>query len=130
MAALPPSKAHGFYAPCYPYAPNQEEFHSATDFWVGKSVHLSSRIIELPEGLFREAEARAALDGVTLNDLVIRYVEQGLRQGKQPSATPSRRRRSELPIARAATGHALPALTSAEIDSILEEGEAHSGRRD
>jgi hypothetical protein len=97
--------------------------------WSGRQMG-TRMIIDLPEGLFREAEARASLDGVTVKDLVIRYVEQGLQQDKQPSATPSGRRRSELPIARAATGRVLPALTSAEIDRILEEGEARSGRRD
>lgn len=99
------------------------------DPWPGRQMG-TRMIIDLPEGLLREAEARTALEGVTLKDLITRYVEQGLRQGKQPSAAPVRRRRSELPIARAATGRALPALTSAEIVRILEEGEARSGRRD
>lgn len=84
-----------------------------------------------PEELFREAETRAALEGVTLKDLITQYMEQGLRrQGKQPSAAPVRRRRSELPVARAATGRVLPALTSAEMVRILEEDEARGSGRD
>lgn len=65
-----------------------------------------------------------------LKDLITRYVEQGLKQGKLPTGTPLRRRRSELPLARAATGQTLPALTNADIHRILEEEEAVGGRSD
>jgi hypothetical protein len=85
--------------------------------------------IDLPDELFRQAKARAALDGTKLKDLITRFVEQGLRQGAQ-SATPLRRRRSELPVARAATGRTLPALTNAEIHRMLDEEEIAGGRRD
>ena len=85
--------------------------------------------IDLPDELLRQAKARAALDGMKLKDLITRYVQQGLRQGA-PSAAPLRRQRSELPVARAATGRTLPALTNAEIYRILEEDEITGGRRD
>ena len=39
--------------------------------------------IDLPDPLFREAKACAALEGTTLKDLVTRCVEQGLR-GRRP----------------------------------------------
>jgi hypothetical protein len=86
--------------------------------------------IDLPDELFRQAKARAALDGMSLKDVIARFVEQGLRQGTPPSAAPLRRRRSELPVARAATGRTLPGLTNAEIHRILDEEEAAGGRPD
>ena len=86
--------------------------------------------IDLPEDLFREVKAKAALDGVKLKDLITRYVEQGLRQGREPTGARFRRHRSELPIARAATGRPLPALTNADIHRILDEEDAAGGRPD
>ena len=79
--------------------------------------------IDLPDDLFRQVKARAALDGLKLKDLVTRYVEQGLRQDHQPPSEPLRRRR-ELPIAQRAMGQPLPALTNAELYSILDEEDA------
>jgi Arc/MetJ family transcription regulator len=86
--------------------------------------------IDLPDELFRKAKAKAALDGMRLKDLIRRFVEQGLRQGAPLSDETLRRRRSELPVARAATGKTLPELTNAEIHRILEEEEAAGGRQD
>jgi hypothetical protein len=85
--------------------------------------------VDLPDELLRQAKAKAALDGMKLKDLIIRYVQQGLRQGTPPT-TPLRRQRSELPVARAATGRMLPALTNRDIHRILEEEEIQGGRRD
>lgn len=86
--------------------------------------------IDLPDELFRQAKARAALDGMRLKDLIARFVEQGLRGGAVSPGAPARRRRSELPVARAATGRTLPDLTNAEIHHILDEEEAAGGRPD
>lgn len=85
--------------------------------------------IDLPDEIFRQAKAKAALGGMKLKDLITHYVEQGLR-GMPPSMASHKRRRSELPVARAATGRTLPALTNAEIQSLLDEEEAARGRRD
>lgn len=79
--------------------------------------------IDLPDDLFRQAKSRAALDGMKLKDLITRFVEQGLTQDKGLSGKPLRRRRSELPVARGATGRTLPNLSNAEIHSILDEEE-------
>jgi hypothetical protein len=84
--------------------------------------------IDLPDHLFRQVKARAALDGLRLKDLITRFVEQGLRQEALPSTEP--RRRSELPVVRGAAGRTLPDLTSAEIHRILEEEETTGGRLD
>jgi hypothetical protein len=70
------------------------------------------------------------LHGMKLKDLITRYVEQGLREGNRALAGPFRRRRSELPVARAATGWTLPGLTNADIHRILEEEETGGGGRD
>jgi Arc/MetJ family transcription regulator len=88
--------------------------------------------IDLPDELFRQAKAKAALEGLSLKDVITRFVEQGLRPGALSSAPPPqrRRRRSELPVARAAMGRTLPDFTNAEIHRILEEEEATGGRSD
>jgi Arc/MetJ family transcription regulator len=85
--------------------------------------------IDLPDELLRQAKARAALDGMKLKDLISRFVEQGLGQCALRSTAPLRRR-SELPVARAATGRMLPSLTNADIYRILEEEETAGGRTD
>jgi hypothetical protein len=64
-----------------------------------------------------------------LKNLIMRYLQQGLRQGTPPSA-PLRRQRSELPVVRAATGRTLPALTNVGVQRILEEEEIPGGRHD
>jgi len=47
--------------------------------------------------------------------------------GIAPAARLNKRKRSQLPVARAATGRTLPALSNAEIQLILDEEEAGSG---
>ena len=84
--------------------------------------------IDLPDELLRQVKAKAALDGMKLKDLITHYVEQGLRGA--PPAAPLRQRRSELPVARAATGRTLPVLTNAEIQRILDDEEVAGGRPD
>jgi hypothetical protein len=85
--------------------------------------------IDLPDEILRQVKAKAALGGLKMKDLIARYVEQGLR-GALPPTTPHKRQRSELPVARAATGRTLPDLTNTEIQSILDEEEAAGGRPD
>ncbi|MBW8875702.1 MAG: hypothetical protein JF614_12125 [Acidobacteria bacterium] len=86
--------------------------------------------IDLPDELLRQVKAKAALDGMKLKDLITRFVEQGLGQDALRSAAPLRRRRSELPVAREATGRTLPILTNADVYRILEEEETAGGRPD
>ncbi len=86
--------------------------------------------IDLPDELLRQAKAKAALNGMKLKDLITQFVEQGLEQGASRSAVSLRRQRSELPVARAATGRSLPSLTNAEIDRLLDEEETTRGRTD
>lgn len=84
--------------------------------------------IDLPDELLRQVKAKAALGGMKLKDLITLYVEQGLR-GPAPMHS-SRRQRSELPVARKATGRPIPALTNLEIQRILDEEEVSGGRPD
>jgi len=86
--------------------------------------------IDLPDELLRQAKAKAALDGMKLKDLITQFVEQGLGRGALRSTAPLRRRRSALPVARAATGRMLPSLTNADIYRILEEEETAGDRTD
>jgi hypothetical protein len=76
--------------------------------------------IELPDELFRQAKIRAIHEGVPLKELFTRYVESGLeRSAERTSQATSKRIRSELPIARPATGSIIPYRTNAELDAIL-----------
>ena len=43
--------------------------------------------LDLPDPLFRTLKARAALQGRSLKDLVVSYVERGLREPPAPSTT-------------------------------------------
>jgi hypothetical protein len=84
--------------------------------------------IDLPDDLFRQAKARAALDGTTLKELITRYVEQGLRRREQAPAGGTGRRRSKPPVARPPTGRPLPLPGSTNLQRILDEEEVAGGR--
>jgi len=84
--------------------------------------------INLPDGLFRRVKARAALDGTTLKELITRLVEQGMRRSTPSPPGARERSRSELPIARAATGRPLPDLGHGDLQAILEAEDVASGR--
>ena len=53
--------------------------------------------LDLPDSLFREVKARAAQNGMSLKDLLTRYVEAGLRSGAPDGRKP--RTRSLPPVA-------------------------------
>ena len=73
--------------------------------------------LDLPDELFRQVKAKAALDGTKLKELLARYVEAGLRQAA-PSAAPSRKR-SRLPVIKAKGKWTIPNLTP-ELQAKLE----------
>lgn len=75
--------------------------------------------IDLPEDLFRQVKAKAALEGAKLKDLLTRYVENGLRQ---PSPSQASRGRSALPVIKRRGKQAIANLT-AERQGKLEEEE-------
>ena len=81
--------------------------------------------LELPGELFRRTTLRAAQEGITFAELIARYVAQELSAPWTLTEAPSppRRERSDLPVARAATGRVIPHFTNAESYDILESEE-------
>jgi hypothetical protein len=73
--------------------------------------------LDLPDELFREVKAKAALEGLKLKELLTRYVERGLRHAAPAATSPSR---SKLPVIKRRGKVAIPNL-SAERQSRLEE---------
>jgi hypothetical protein len=83
--------------------------------------------IDLPDELFRQAKARAALSGVSLRDLITRFVEHGLQLSDKPTPV-VRPRRGDLPEIIPPRGRRMPVLSSAEIQAILDAEDAEAGR--
>ena len=48
--------------------------------------------LDLPDPLFRTLKARAAMDGTTLKELVLRFVQRGLNEADAPSSPATRER--------------------------------------
>ncbi|WP_367871691.1 hypothetical protein [Luteolibacter sp. Populi] len=72
--------------------------------------------LDLPDPVFRDLKTKAARDGVTLKELVKRFVEKGLYEKPVEKVVV----RSPLPEPLRREGRALmPALTNAEIEEIF-----------
>jgi hypothetical protein len=87
--------------------------------------------VDIPDELYRALKARAALNGVTVRELVRRYIEQGLRQ---PSASGARAaRRQPPPVIVPPRGVPIPAVPRVELRRLEEaedeERDAGSPRR-
>jgi hypothetical protein len=67
--------------------------------------------VDLPDAVFRQLKARAALEGCSLKELVLRMVEREL-------SSNAKKRRVRLPLIEAKQGRTL-ALTNQEINDIL-----------
>jgi hypothetical protein len=85
--------------------------------------------IDLPDELLRRLKVRAVLDGVSLKDLVARYVADGLAQGGRADvgavdAASARPRRSDLPVMVPARGRRMTALSNADIQALLDAEDA------
>lgn len=78
--------------------------------------------IDLPDNLFRQLKAKAALSGINLKDLITRYIEQGMNE--DDSGLPIQpHQRSPLPMIReATTGKMISAVSKTELAEI-EVGE-------
>lgn len=74
----------------------------------------------MPDQLFRQVKAKAALEGLSLKELLTRYIESGLRQLPQPKQEVQRR--SALPVIPKRGKAVVPNLTP-EIQTQLEEEE-------
>lgn len=73
--------------------------------------------LDLPDELFRQLKARAALLGTTVKELLASYVESGLRQSSRPGA----RRRSPLPVI--ARGRKMVASVTADVMAQIDDEE-------
>jgi len=76
--------------------------------------------LDLPDELFRQVKAKAALQGSSLKELLMRYVENGLRQSAQSKT--AGRKRSRLPLIKR-RGHSVIANVTPELRAKLEEEE-------
>jgi hypothetical protein len=76
--------------------------------------------IDLPDDLYRALKARAALNGVSMRDLVRRLIEQGL---QQPSALGNslQRRREPPPVIIPPKGAPIAAVPNSELRRLEEE---------
>jgi hypothetical protein len=76
--------------------------------------------IELPDPLYRQVKAKAALEGVPMKALVQRLVERGL---DMPDEAAPARKRSALPSI--SVGNPLPVVapSNAGLFELMEEGE-------
>jgi len=79
--------------------------------------------IELPDAIFEEAKARAVQEGVTLEELLVTYIEAGLRGPQRSGRDTVARNPHRLPVAWKADGTVTPALSNAELYAILEDEE-------
>jgi hypothetical protein len=66
--------------------------------------------LELPDDLFREVKSQAALEGVSLKELLARYIQNGLTQPAPPIG--KRTDRSRLPVIKRRGKGVSPNLTS------------------
>ncbi len=73
--------------------------------------------IEIPDPLFRQAKARAALEGISLRDLFLR----GLQLSLQTPSAASARQRASFPLIRAA--QPAPPLTDEQVYAALNSDE-------
>jgi hypothetical protein len=79
-----------------------------------------STTLDLPDDLFRQVKAKAALDGATLKTLLPRYVESGVRQPARLGGQPGKR--SRMPVVPRRGKRVIPSLTP-ELQARLDEKE-------
>ena len=74
--------------------------------------------LDLPDELFRQVKAVAAVNGISLKDLLRRFVETGLRQPESPPGLAGKR--SKLPVIKRRNKRVIPNLTP-ELQAKLEQ---------
>ena len=76
--------------------------------------------LDIPDPLFRHLKAKAALEGSSLRDLVLKLVQRGLNSSNTPSAVPTA---SALPSIRLGAPMALGAeqLSNANLSALADE---------
>ena len=76
--------------------------------------------MDLPDDLFRQVKAKAALEGATLKEVLKRYIQSGLRPPARHAGRPAPR--SRLPVVPKRGKGVIPNLTP-ELEARLEEEE-------
>lgn len=76
--------------------------------------------MDLPDDLFRQVKAKAALEGASLKEVLTRYIQSGLRPPARDTGRPAQR--SRLPVVPKRGKGVIPNLTS-ELQARLEEEE-------
>ncbi|MDQ7859534.1 MAG: hypothetical protein QN174_10295 [Armatimonadota bacterium] len=88
--------------------------------------------VDLPDALYRSLKARAALNGVTMRDLVRRFIEQGLRQ-PPAAAQAGPGRRQPPPVIIPPRNVPIPVIPRSRLRRLEEEEDevkhARSARR-
>jgi hypothetical protein len=74
--------------------------------------------LDLPDDLFRQVKAKAALEGATLKDMLTRYIQRGLFEAAPLTRKPAGR--SKLPVVPRRGRSVIPNLTP-ELQARLEE---------
>jgi hypothetical protein len=74
--------------------------------------------LELPDSLFRKVKAKAAMEGTTLKQLLVTYVQNGLEKAAPPGRP---RRRSSLPILKRRGHGVVPNLTAQRQSRLQQE---------
>jgi len=83
--------------------------------------------LDLPDDLFRQVKAKAALEGATLKDMLTQFVESGLRQPTRLAGKTARR--SHLPIVLKRGKGIIPNLTQELQDKLEVEDDLVKLRR-
>lgn len=78
--------------------------------------------LDLPDEVFRQLKAEAALRGAKLKDLIAQYIEKGLADRAAPRG--ERRARSPLPTLRSGNGDLHPSLSNIELECLLNDDDA------
>jgi hypothetical protein len=80
--------------------------------------------LDLPDELFRQVKAKAALEGTKLKHLLEHYVESGLRQAAPPPL-----QRSTLPVIKRRGKQIIPNLTARRQNKLEEKEDLAKLRR-
>jgi hypothetical protein len=75
--------------------------------------------VDLPDELLRQIKAKAALEGMTLKELLTAYIFSGLRQ---PTPSKAATPRSKIPVIKRSGKSRIPNVTP-ELQAQLEEEE-------
>ena len=110
--------------------PFWDAFVLKTSVDIEASTHQNAHMrttVDIPDGLYRTLKARAGLSGVTLRQLVLRLIEQGL--GSSTAQSGAGKRRDPPPVIIAPRGVPIPALSHNKLRGMEEaEDEAKHAR--